>query len=71
MGDRVLVAGVGLRLVPKDVNPSSVRASVRALLEETDSEAGAHRLKCEIAAMPGPDEAVHLIEGVAEAVVTR
>jgi UDP:flavonoid glycosyltransferase YjiC (YdhE family) len=65
MGDRVLGAGVGLRLAPADVDPSSVRASVLALLEESSYRAGAHRLQREIASMPGPEEAVHLIEEVA------
>ncbi len=68
MGERVLAAGVGLRLVTEDVNPSSVRANVLALLEESSYRAGAHRLKREIAAMPGPEEAVLLIEEVAAAV---
>ena len=67
MGDRVLEAGVGLRLVPADVNPASVQKSVLALLEEPSYRAGAHRLKREIAAMPGPEEAVHLIEEIATA----
>ena len=68
MGERVLESGVGLRLVPGDVNPSSVRASVLALLEEISYKVNAYRLKREIAAMPGPDEVVHLIEEVAAAV---
>jgi len=67
MGDRVLEAGVGLRLVPADVNPASVQKSVLALLEEPSYRAGAYRLKREIAAMPGPEEAVHLIEEIATA----
>ena len=71
MGERILAAGVGLRLVPADVNPSSVRANVLALLEESYYRAGAHRLKREIAAMPGPEEVVHLIEEVAAATVGR
>jgi UDP:flavonoid glycosyltransferase YjiC (YdhE family) len=70
MGDRVLEAGVGLRLVPEDVNPSSVKKSVLALLEEPPYRAGAHRLKREIAAMPGPEEVVHLIEEVAVAAIS-
>ena len=68
MGERILAAGVGLRLVPEDVNPSSVRANVLALLEESSYRAGAHRLKREIGAMPGTEEAVLLIEEVAAAV---
>jgi UDP:flavonoid glycosyltransferase YjiC (YdhE family) len=69
MGERVLKAGVGLRLVPADVNPESVRSSVLALLEETIYKVGASRLQREIEEMPGPDEAVHLIEEVVGAVV--
>jgi UDP:flavonoid glycosyltransferase YjiC (YdhE family) len=71
MGDCVLGAGVGLRLVPADVNPSSVRTSVLALLEESSYRVGAHRLQREIAAMPGPEEAVLLIEEVAAASTSR
>jgi MGT family glycosyltransferase len=70
MGDRVLAAGVGLRLVPADVNPSGVRASILALLEETSYKLDAYRLKREIAEMPGPDEAVLLIEEVAGIAIT-
>ncbi len=69
MGERVLEAGVGLRLVPADVHPSSVRASVLALLEESSYKAGAERLRREIAEMPGPGEAVRLIEEVATLVM--
>ena len=71
MGECVLAAGVGLCLVPADVNPSSVRASVLALLEETSFKVNASRLKREIAEMPGPDEVVDLIEEVAATAVTH
>ncbi len=71
MGDSVLAAGVGLRLVPADVNPESVRASVLVLLEEASYRAGAHRLKREIEAMPGLEEAVHLIEEIVAVAVSR
>ena len=64
IGDLVVAAGAGLLLAPPDVNPSSVRASVRALLGEPDRWAGARCLQREIAAMPGPEEAVHLIEEI-------
>lgn len=67
IGDLVLAAGVGLLLAPPDVNPSTVRANVLALLDEPAHRAGARRLQCEIAAMPGPEEAAHLIEEVAAA----
>jgi len=65
IGDLVRAAGAGLRLMPADVNPSSVRANVLALLDEPTYCAGARRLKSEIAAMPGSEEAVKLIEEVA------
>jgi UDP:flavonoid glycosyltransferase YjiC (YdhE family) len=64
IGDLVVAAGAGLLLAPPDVNPSSVRASVRALLGEPDRWAGARRLQREIAAMPDAAEAVHLIEEI-------
>jgi UDP:flavonoid glycosyltransferase YjiC (YdhE family) len=70
MGDRVLAAGVGLLLAPADVNPTTVRANVLALLDEPTYRAGARRLQREIAAMPGPEEAVHLIEEVAAIATT-
>jgi UDP:flavonoid glycosyltransferase YjiC (YdhE family) len=71
MGERVLRAGIGLRLEPGDVNPQSVRESVLALLEETSYKVRAYRLQGEIEEMPGPDEAVQLIEEVAATMVIR
>jgi UDP:flavonoid glycosyltransferase YjiC (YdhE family) len=67
IGDLVRAAGAGLLLAPADVNPSTVQANVLALLDEPSHRAGARRLQCEIAAMPGPEEAVHLIEEVVAA----
>jgi UDP:flavonoid glycosyltransferase YjiC (YdhE family) len=64
IGDLVLASGAGLRLAPADVNPLSVRANVLALLDEPTWRAGACRLQREIAAMPCPEEVVHLIEEV-------
>ncbi|HXZ04794.1 MAG TPA: nucleotide disphospho-sugar-binding domain-containing protein [Ktedonobacteraceae bacterium] len=61
MGERVLMAGVGIRLVPTDVNPVSVRESVLALMGEASYGEDALRLQSEIAAMPDPEEAVHVI----------
>jgi UDP:flavonoid glycosyltransferase YjiC (YdhE family) len=65
IGDLVVAAGAGLLLAPTDVSPASVQASVLALLDEPARWAGARHLQREIAAMPGPAEAVHLIEQVA------
>lgn len=62
IGDLVASADVGLLLAPPDVNPSSVRASVLALLSEPERWVGTRRLQQEIAAMPGPAEVVPLIE---------
>ena len=62
IGDLVQVAGAGLRLVPSEVNSTTIRSSVLALLNEPDYRAGSQRLQREIAAMPSPDETVPLIE---------
>ena len=67
IGDLVLAAGVGLLLAPPDVNPSTIRTNVLALLDDPVYREGARRLQREIAAMPGPEEAVHLIEEIATA----
>jgi UDP:flavonoid glycosyltransferase YjiC (YdhE family) len=65
VGDLVRVSGTGLCLTPQHVNASTVRQSVLALLDEPGYRANARRLQREIAAMPGPEEVVHLIEEVA------
>ncbi len=66
IGDLVLAAGAGLLLAPADVTPSTIRANVLALLDEPVYREGARRLQREIAAMPGLEEAVRLIEEVAD-----
>lgn len=67
ISDLVVAAGAGRMLVPAEVNPQSVRAGVRALLDEPGCRAAALRLAREIAAMPAPDQAVKLIEATAPA----
>ncbi|HLL78837.1 MAG TPA: nucleotide disphospho-sugar-binding domain-containing protein [Ktedonobacteraceae bacterium] len=64
IGDLVQASGAGLCLTPRHVNAATIRQSVLALLYEPGFRANARRLQCEIAAMPGPDEAVRLIEEV-------
>jgi MGT family glycosyltransferase len=64
IGDRVAAAGAGLVLPPPEVTPAAVRAGVLSLLHEPSLAAGARRVQEEIAAMPGPDEAVRLVEEV-------
>jgi UDP:flavonoid glycosyltransferase YjiC (YdhE family) len=71
VSDLVVAAGAGLQLAPSDVRPSTIRAAVSTLLELPHGvqRASARRLQAEIAAMPGPDEVVHLIEAVSSRVV--
>src|SRR5437763_11468118 len=66
MSDLVVAAGAGLQLAPADVRPSTVRAAVVTLLqlEPAVHRASARRIQAEIAAMPGPEKAVRLIENV-------
>jgi UDP:flavonoid glycosyltransferase YjiC (YdhE family) len=68
VGDLVRASCAGLCLTPQNVNASTVRQSVLALLDEPGYRANARRLQREIAAMPGPEEAIRLIEEVAACV---
>lgn len=65
VGDLVRASGAGLCLTPQHVNASTIRQSMLALLDEPGYRANVRRLQREIAAMPGPEEAVHLIEEIA------
>jgi len=64
MSDLVQSAGAALVLAPADVTPAAVRAGVVTLLEEGGQRASARRLQAEIGAMPGPEEAVQLIQEI-------
>ena len=64
IGDLVLATGAGLRLIPADVTPTTIRTSILTLLNQPSYRAQAHRLQCEIATMPVPEIAVHLIEQI-------
>jgi UDP:flavonoid glycosyltransferase YjiC (YdhE family) len=55
-------AGVGRRLLPGEVTPQAVRREVRALLEDPQLRDGARRVQDELAAMPGPERGVALLE---------
>jgi len=68
ISERVASSGAGLRLVPPEVNPDSVRRCVLDLLHGTESSSAARRVQSEIAAMPAPDETVSVIEHIAERV---
>jgi UDP:flavonoid glycosyltransferase YjiC (YdhE family) len=60
-----LAAGVGRRLLPADVTPDAVRREVRALLDDPALRQAARRVQAELAAMPGPERGVALLEQLA------
>ena len=70
MSDLVQSAGAGLVLAPADVSPSTIRAAVLMLVQEPIQRVSARRLQSEIAAMPGPEAAVQLIEDVRDSAET-
>ncbi|MBW3548252.1 MAG: glycosyltransferase, partial [Actinobacteria bacterium] len=55
-------AGVGRRLLPDEVSAEAVRAEVRLLLEDASYRRAAEAVAAELAAMPGPDDGVALVE---------
>jgi UDP:flavonoid glycosyltransferase YjiC (YdhE family) len=56
---------VARRLLPDDVTPEAVRREVDALLHDRSLREAATRLQGELAAMPGPEAGVALIERLA------
>jgi len=60
-----VAAGVARRLLPAEVTPESVRTSIRALLEDTGYRDSARHVASEIETMPGPEQAVELVERLA------
>lgn len=58
-------AGAGLALLDADVDAASIRASVRALLDEPSYRVAAQRIAAEIGLMPEPRAIVSAIERVA------
>jgi MGT family glycosyltransferase len=59
---RVVEAGVGLRLAPRRCTPERLRAAVRRVLEEPSFRANAQRVARHLAAAPGPPRAAQLLE---------
>jgi UDP:flavonoid glycosyltransferase YjiC (YdhE family) len=59
---RCAALGVSVVLDAVSVTPDEVRGAVSTVLAEPGYRTAAARLRDEIAAMPGPDEAVHLLE---------
>jgi MGT family glycosyltransferase len=62
---RVVEAGVGLRLAPRHCTPERVRAAVMRLLEEPSFRENARRMARRIAEVPGPRLAARLLETLA------
>jgi UDP:flavonoid glycosyltransferase YjiC (YdhE family) len=60
-----VAAGVGRRLLPAEVTPEAVREGVRALLDDHRLGDAARRVRAELAAMPGPERGVALLEQLA------
>lgn len=59
-------AGVGRRLLPGEVDAESVRTQIRMLLNDAGYRTRARAIADEIAAMPGPDHGVALLERLAK-----
>lgn len=60
-----LAAGVARRLLPSEVSPAAVRRELRALLDDPRVREAATRVQGELAAMPGPERGVALVERLA------
>ena len=61
---RVVEAGVGLRLAPRHCTPDRVRAAVMRLLGEPHFRANARRMAEQFARAQGPPRAAELLEGL-------
>lgn len=62
---RCTALGVGQAVDPTEVTPESVREAVRTVLAEPSYSVHAQRLREEMAALPGPEYAVALLERLA------
>lgn len=60
-----VASGAALALLPDEVGAQSVRQAVRALLDEPSYRQAADAVATELAAMPGPDQGVRLLERLA------
>ncbi len=60
-----VASGAARALLPAEVDADSVRDGVRALLEEPSYQRAAAEVAAEVAAMPGPDQGVRLLERLA------
>lgn len=62
---RVVEAGAGLRIAPKQCTPERVRAAVKRLLEEPHFRENARRIAQQFVRAQGPPRAAELLEGLA------
>jgi len=60
-----VASGAARALLPAEVDADSVRGGVRALLEEPSYRNAAAEVAADLAAMPGPDHGVRLLERLA------
>jgi UDP:flavonoid glycosyltransferase YjiC (YdhE family) len=63
---RVVEAGVGIRLAPRHCTPERVRAAVMRLLEEPHFRENALAVARRLAEAPGPPRAAELLEQLAK-----
>lgn len=68
---RVVEAGVGLRLAPRSCTPERVRAAVVRLLDEPHFRKNAKHMAELLARAPGPVRAAELIEALAQRAAAR
>jgi MGT family glycosyltransferase len=61
---RVVEAGVGIRLAPKQCTPERIRNAVMRLLNEPHFRENARHMAQLLAQAPGPSRAAELIEGI-------
>jgi N-glycosyltransferase StaG len=64
IAQRVVDAGVGVRLAPRHCTPARLRDAVQRVLGDRQFRDSARRLARLLAAVPGPERAAELIEGL-------
>ena len=63
--DRIKAVGAGLRLLPEELTPDSLRSALRAVLYDDVYAQSARAVQAEIAAMPSPAEVLAELEALA------
>jgi MGT family glycosyltransferase len=63
--ERVAALGLGRVVEPPSLTPDSIRAAVRAVLDDPGYRTAAATFRDEMLALPGPDRAVELLCGLA------